>query len=71
LKEVTFEDAKDSENGPQMSERERADIDPGEFSGRIEEEIQETDREFHSVLSAEYAPYTSDSDITISRMVSK
>jgi hypothetical protein len=54
-----------------MSERERANIDPGEFSGHIEEEIQETDREFHSVLSAEYAPYTSDSDITISRMVSK
>lgn len=52
-----------------MSERERANIDPGEFSGHIKEEIQETDREFHSVLSAEYGLYTS--DITISRMVSK
>ncbi len=69
MKEVTFEDAKDSENGPRMSERERANIDPGEFSGHIKEEIQETDREFHSVLSAEYGLYTS--DITISRMVSK
>lgn len=69
MKEVTFEDAKDSENGSRMSERERANIDPGEFSGHIEEEIQETDREFHSVLSAEYGPYTS--DITINRMVSK
>jgi len=52
-----------------MSERERANIDPGEFSGHIEGEVRETDREFHSVLSAEYGPYTS--DITISRMVSK
>lgn len=71
MKEVTFEDAKDSENGPRMSERKRANVDPGESSGHIKEEIQEMDREFHSVLSAEYAPYTSDSDITISRVVSK